>query len=246
MSPPGSTAYVRRASATPIEEDLALIDADPGVRQEFQAIANQRRRQMLEFRRLLKELDGHRQSGESLRAAAIAYTIDYHHVRSRWEAARQLERTFDDAIAHPSQPAAGHEGSNWSLRTLWCRWRYGGRINRLLQQPAFAGYDALQRKVCRRLLCRRRGPLLDALCRLTRDPTLADPLDDARKVLRAVARDPATWSRQLVILRAVQTLSVLDLKTYCDLVHELGEYDPCALDAADGMVASEEERMDRV
>ena len=43
----------------------------------------------------------------------------------------------------------------------------------------------------------------------------------------SIARDPATWSRQLVTLRAVQTLSVLDLQTYCDLVAELGEYETC-------------------
>ena len=50
---PGSTAYLRQATLTPIEEDLALIDADPGVRHEFRQLAGRRRRQVLEFRRLL-------------------------------------------------------------------------------------------------------------------------------------------------------------------------------------------------
>jgi hypothetical protein len=47
---------------------------------------------------------------------------------------------------------------------------------------------------------------------------------EAKQVLAAVGRDPDTWSRELVTLRAVQTLSLLDLKIYCDLVAELGEY----------------------
>ena len=49
-------------------------------------------------------------------------------------------------------------------------------------------------------------------------------MEHARQVLSQVARDPGPWTRQLVILRTIQTLSVLDLKTYCDLVYELGEY----------------------
>jgi hypothetical protein len=52
----------------------------------------------------------------------------------------------------------------------------------------------------------------------------ADPVEHVRQVLQEVGRDPAPWTRQLVILRAVQTLSVLDLKTYSDVVYELGEY----------------------
>ena len=59
---------------------------------------------------------------------------------------------------------------------------------------------------------------------LTHHRAPSDPVSAARAVLCDAARDPATWTQQLVVLRAVQTLSVLDLKTYCDLVAELGEY----------------------
>ncbi len=244
ISLPGSTAHgggrvwhphipptARRATSTPIEEDLALIGADPGVVREFRGLAAECRRQILEFRRLLASFDCGRQSAESLRAMAIAYAIDYAQVRTRLEASHRLKRAFHEACESPS-------GSGWSLGAPWRRWKYAARMNRLLKQPAFEPY-AEQRETCLRLLSSRCGPLLKDLRRLTHDDVPEDPVDNAKRVLLAVARDPATWSRQLVILRAVQTLSVLDLKTYCDLVAELGEYGPCPADGADGMVASE-------
>ena len=219
---PGSTPCAGRATLTPIEEDLALIGADPGVQREFRRLAAECRRQVLEFRRLLAQLDCGPQSAESLRAMAVAYTIDYAGVRIRLEASQRLVRAFDDACANP--PNLG-----WSVRALWRRWKHAARLDCLLKQPAFRDY-AGRRETCLALLCRRRGPLLKDLRRLTQRDFTTDPMAEARRVLLAVARDPATWSRQLVILRAVQTLSVLDLKTYCDLVAELGEYDTCPSD----------------
>ncbi len=229
VSLPGSAAFAGRATGSPIEEDLALIGADPGVRREFRSLAAECRRHVLQFRRLLANWDCSGQSGQSLRAMAIAYAIDYAQVRTRLEAGRRLKKSFDEACSKPS-------GVGWSLGTLWRRWKNSARVDRLLKQPAFAAY-AGQRDTCLALLCRR-GPLLADLRRLTAGNVAAHPVYEARQVLLAVGRDPATWSRQLVVLRAVQTLSVLDLRTYCDLVAELGEYGTCTADGADGMVPS--------
>ena len=88
----------------------------------------------------------------------------------------------------------------------------------------------------RRLLWERRRTLAPVVRLLAGKVAPADPVADARQVLDAIARDPATWSRQLVVLRTIQTLSVLDLETYCDLVAELGEYAPCAPEAKDDML----------
>jgi len=219
ISLPGSNADGQRATSMPIDEDLARIDADPGVWREFRGLASQRRRQMLEFRQLLAQLAPAGQSRESLRAMALAYTVDYCGVRTTWEATRRLKRAFHEVLENSA--AAGR-----SLPAFWSRWRHGKRFDRLFTQPAFRGYDARQQDTCRRLLFHRRGSLLRALQNLTRHDIAKDPLEEARRVLLAVARDPTTWTRQLVVLRAVQTLSVLDLETYCDLVAELGEYEP--------------------
>jgi len=75
--PPGPNRGVREAEVVQIEEDLALIGAEPSVRREFRDLASRRRRQMLDFRRLLCELGIEAYSAEAMRAMAIAYAIDY-------------------------------------------------------------------------------------------------------------------------------------------------------------------------
>ena len=221
---PGTSAGLHTTGTSPIEEDLALIGVEPGVVREFRGLAAQRRRQVLEFRRWSARFHLAKKPAPSLRAMAVAYTIDYRDVRSTLEAAQLLRRTFDEAIAPASQspPAVEHRGC-FAL-ALWRRWRYAKRLERLFSRPGFEHYGQQQPDVCGRVLWARGGPLLRALKVLT-DTDAADPLQDAREVLSAVADDPDTWSRQLVVLRAVQTLSVLDLWTYCDLVAELGEYE---------------------
>ena len=219
---PGPKSQVARVTAAPIEEDLALIDADPGVRQRFRRLAAEHRRRVRDFRRLVSSSDGGPFSAESLRAMAIAYAIDFRGVRSRFEAAERLKMAFDEV--DPKGPAMSR-----SLRQLWCRWRYARDVRRLFERPDFVNYSARRRNACAAAIYGRRGALLGALRTLTRGDGSVDPIEDARQIVAAVGRDPATWTRQLVVLRAVQTLSVLDLTIYCDLVAELGEYGPDAV-----------------
>ncbi len=221
---PGSSPYLRGGTAAPIEEDIASIGAQPTLKKRFRTLAAQRRRQVADLRDWLARFDLQGQSNESLRAVAIAYTIDFQQARSRLQATRQLQRHFEDLIAEQGLRSPLARLPEWSLRAAWCRWRYRGRLFQLFRQPAFAGYSPKQQRRCRRLVYCRRGGLLKALRLLTGPDAPSDPVDRARRSLAQVARDPAPWSRQLVVLRAVQTLSVLDLKTYCDLVYELGEY----------------------
>jgi len=230
---PGSPTNVRGATTSPIEEDLALVRAGPGVQTKFRQLAAKRRRQILGFRRWLLRFGRGQHSSQSLRAMAVAYTIDYQDVRSRLEATDRLRRAFDQALADPGRTSAAL-GESSSLRArCWCWMRYRGKIKRLFRQPAFKDHDAREHRICRRLICRQRGPLLDALRALASRGAPEDPVEHAKQALLAVARDPDTWSRQLVVLRTVQTLSVLDLRTCCDLVAELGEYDTSTANAVD-------------
>jgi hypothetical protein len=222
---PGSALGTPSATATPIEEDLALVRADVAVREKFRLLAATRRRQVLDFRRWLLRFGSEQPPPVAQRAMTVAYTIDYHHVRRYLEATQRLEEASEEAAGSAAAPAAGGGRPRRLAASCWCRLRHGGKIRRLLDQPAFARYDLAQRRRLRRLICGRRGPLLEAVRCLTRAGVPDDPVGHARNELLAVALDPDTWSRQLVVLRAVQTLSVLDLQTYCDLVAELGEYD---------------------
>ena len=222
--PPGVSGDVHEASQVQVEDDLALIGAEPSVKSEFRRLASERRRQMLEFGGHLKRFETEGLSSQSLRAMAIAYTIDYGGVRSCLEAAAQVERAFAEAIAQQSLPVASQKLPPWSISSFCRGLRNWRRLNRLFRQGSFRDYDRGQRAACRRWIRRQGGPVLPALRRLTGRRAGSDPLGDAGQLLLDVARDPDTWSRQLVVLRAVQTLSVLDLETYCTLVGQLGQY----------------------
>jgi hypothetical protein len=226
VMPPGRGAERTEPSGAEIERDLESLGAAPTLKAEFRALADQRRTQLRDLRRRLGPFGLEDASPESLRAAAIAYSVDYRGVRSRLEATELVRKTFDRACASPTGPLG-----NWTPGALWCRWRFRGRMDRLFQQPALAHYDQHAQSICRGVVCRERGALIGAVRQLTNgDSTGADPIADAREVLAGAARDPETWTRQLMTLRAVQTLSVVDLKVYRDLVAELGEYDVRATD----------------
>ena len=91
--------------------------------------------------------------------------------------------------------------------------------------PLFADLDADSQAVCRRMVVTERGDLLRDVRGLTARRHGPDPVETTWAILEQIGRDPRPWSRQLVTLRAVQTLSVLDLALYCNLVANLGDYE---------------------
>ena len=220
--PPGPNRGVREAAVVQIEEDLALIGAEPSVRREFRDLASQRRRQMIDFRRWSGELGIEAYSAEAMRAMAIAYAIDYQGVRSRLEAVTRVREAFDTAIANAGAGKGRGRFGIGSFRRL----RHRGELKRLFEQPAFSQYGDQKRKVClRSVAAGDKSLLVDIRGIAGKSGEAEDRVECARQVILSVGRDPHTWSRQLVVLRAVQTLSVLDLSTYCDLVAQLGAYD---------------------
>jgi len=221
---PGLEKQARPGGIPQVDEDLKALGVTPALRAELRQLAKERHTQMLDLRRLLGQWEPPSRRPAALRAVAVAYAVDYRNARSTLEAARLVRRACDRALAEGPRRLAPPD---WSPRALWCRWRFRKALRALFQQPEFRHYDGKQQAVCRRWIARRRGPLLDALRRLTanRQPWSTDPVAEAYRTLAAVARDPEPWSGQLVTLRTVQTLSVVDLKVYCELVAELGQYD---------------------
>ncbi len=229
---PGVSAGRGGESAPPFEEDLARIDAEPALFDEFRQMARQRRRQVLELRRWLKRFALQGTGPRGLRAAALAYTIDFRGMRGTLEATLRLERAFDE-VCSPEAGGPPRRIRGLAPRALLTRVRFRRRVGRLFRQSAFQRFPPNDQRLCRRLLYVRRGQLLRDVRRLARRRG-ADPGIEARSLLESVARDPTTWTRQLVILRAVQTLSVLDLETYRELTAELGEYEEAGAVESEG------------
>lgn len=235
--------------AVPVDEDLNLIAAEPPLRSQLARLAAQRRRQVLDLRYWLRRLGLENHPPESLRAMALAYIVDHGRVRATLESARLLERAWGPVHAAETArfpPPSGMSALPARGKTLtsraaslaealanagdvlfglfrFRRRRFAKQAQRVLGYP----WLRVPPRGCHRHWVRqawKRPELRKAVQRLAQTAPGADPLDEVRQTLQSVARDPATWTRQLVVLRAVQTLSVLDLQLYCDLVARLGRY----------------------
>jgi hypothetical protein len=86
------------------------------------------------------------------------------------------------------------------------------------------GYNEYQRAQIVRYLRLKRN-LADGWLDLLLSQGGLDPIGVLRTRLRAVIARTGLWSEQVVILRTVQTLTVLDLHHYCRSVWRLGRYE---------------------
>lgn len=220
-----------RSPVVPIEEDLAAAGVHAGAFREFRELAASRRRQIADFQFWRQRLGLDAVCGEAARATTIAWLIDYRGIRGDLEALAIVEQAMGEARSS-DRPLP--RGSAWRPAALLCRWWNAVCINQVLEQPHAVRLEPEHRTRFRHLVTLRRGPLLQAVKRLAMVGARS-PVDEPRRMLHEIARDPATWSRQLLVLRAVQTLSMLDLWTYRDLVAELGEYDVPETDSLTGI-----------
>lgn len=237
-----------RGPTVPVDDDLNLIAAEPPLRRQLAQLAAGRRRQVLDLRYWLRRLGLDDEPAESLRAMALAYIVDHCRVRSLLESVRAVERSWAFAATRDSaaQQRTGREVDRAPRRGAWGplravagamlgakdvllrpfrfrRQRFERQAERVLAYPWLANIP----RGCHPQWIRQaweRPELRKAVQTLACFLLTPDPLAEARDALQAVARDPAPWTRQLVVLRAVQTLSVLDLQLYCDLVARLGRY----------------------
>ncbi|MBK8979440.1 MAG: hypothetical protein IPM29_26370 [Planctomycetes bacterium] len=160
------------------------------------------------------------------RAVTIAYMTDREHLRTLLRAERWLEERLAQ-MEDPATDLPGHflrRAGSWSCR--------GGRPHRVVRWLAD---DLGDRRVSRR----GRGNFVrswfdgdDELRDVVRVwSTLPDGVTPFQRGLEIARRIYATRNdiaRELAALRAIQTMSVLDVRNYRTLVFELGNY------AADG------------
>jgi len=209
-----------------LEADLQFISAGPDLLDDLE---QQRRRAEADMRRLRRLLDQgllervaerlqtsvqSLSTREHMRAAAVAYTADLRGVRSHLSAAEVLQEVFSAAPLQPLFPP--RPWPQWRLRRLfgkaWKRFGRGDRAARLAAWRAVAhnhwgAADALRVWAERGEACREEG----------------------ERILAEILRHPARVSEQLVTVRTIQTLAVLDVLNYREHVFRMGNY------AADGL-----------
>jgi hypothetical protein len=160
---------------------------------------------------------------EGYRAVAVAYAIDYKGARTLSGFRARAESAVRKAVdARGTGPGAG---LLWRALRLFIPYR---RLKEAFREfMARFGPDDLSPKEQGWVWRAVRADLF-GLKRLVKIATALEPGTEpkqaSRDVLAEAARHPESWSEQLVTLRTVQALSLLDVRNYRRQVWALGEY----------------------
>ena len=155
---------------------------------------------------------------DATRAVAIAWLIDYQRCRTLLTAQRDIERAFETFLSNPgdARPKARLFRNESERRfTSW------------IAQSPFRDRAPSDLSLLRRAYASNRGRVRSLMNDLHAAGGAERASENGLRTLASVARHPAPWSRQLLTLRTVQSLCVLDILNARDLVAELGGYPGC-------------------
>lgn len=204
--------------------DLAFLRAPPSLERRIDEERGRSARDMARFARLLDEgllgriaallgIEREAITPEQVRAAAVAYACDLRGARRHLSAATILREVFASAESRPPLP--------------------GRLLPRFGLSRAFDDYWAVQgsRRPGARLRAWRAtlhdlDGVAGALLAFDRFGDVAER--EGESILADILRHPSRVTDRLVTLRAVQTLSLIDLLRYREHVHRLGAYGPAA------------------
>ncbi len=236
-----------------LEKDLDFIKALDSEKDYFKELFLQRKKQLYRFvefvqkngwqekgfseylQKLNPELessqiqDVNKRKNEILRAMAIAYTINYRSVASLLNARETIEDIFQMAIRNKGKIS----GYNFTQKVYVF-------FSRLIQTYFFAkedwektgflefwqdrGYEKFytqqEKKWCWSAYLANRNTLKNILEFIKEEGDIVI-IDE---ILQQIIRNPGPWTEELISLRAIQTLSVMDVQNYRRHVARLGGY----------------------
>ena len=165
--------------------------------------------------------------GEALRALVAALILDHDDaatLASSIEALEMLMLHASDPKADPKALPPGLPDPVTDLRLLWRPVRARGWSSKaLFDLPCFPNYDAAARKRIQAYL-RRHKSTAGGWIRVVLGQGGDHPWEEVRARLRDVLLKTDLWSDQILVLRAVQTLTLLDVQHNGELVWRLGGY----------------------
>ncbi len=204
-----------------LEEDRAFLDLDVDVSREIERHLRRGRAEMRRFRRLMNDRLLERAAtavglssdafneAQHRRAAAIAYFADYRGVRSRLSAHTVLKEVFRSVAEEP--PRSGklmpRPFMKRTFRRYWQRYGFGGKMERN------TAWRAVRHNV---------WGVADALNRWSELGQEVE--EDGLRVMGELLQDAEQICEELMTLRAVQSLAVLDVLHYREHVFRLGNY----------------------
>jgi hypothetical protein len=248
------------ATQSLMETDLDYI----GATRQDRIIAEQLRRQhqmrlewvarwLVQFGWTFEELPGYlsreipflaNRGGEALRALVASCVLDHDDIATLARSIEGLKRT----LAHAADPALdprklppGLPDPVVNLRALWHpAHRCKRPLADLFELPCFPAYDLAQRRrIVRYLRAHRRA--VRGWIKVVLGQGGPDPWATVKSRMRAVLLRTDLWSDQILVLRAVQTLTMLDLQHNCELVWSLGGYTRTEAERPEETVGTEDE-----
>ena len=216
---PGSTRTTIEGSQ--IDVDLSFLRLSPAFHQE---VEQERERTDTDIRRLNRLLDtglldraarsaglaeGAFHTKEHLRAATIAYVADLDQIRVHLTPRRILNKVFQNAMNRPPSPSGlmPHLLLKRKFNRYWAEYGFGGRA---------------EKKTAWRAVVNNVWQAKDALI-VWADPT-KDPQVEGERRLGRLLLHPRRVSEQIVTVRAIQSLAVLDVLNYREHIYKLGRY----------------------
>jgi hypothetical protein len=157
-----------------------------------------------------------------MRAIVTAFLCDHEHVCTLVEARERLGGFLDRlARGETGEPGRRRWRPGWSLRKIevWTETAW----------PHFAGEHrddpALRRRFTRAMRSASRDLIrhLEDLARYA--PKEGDLAASVRASLRCVAEQPSCWTEQIIAVRTLQTLGMIDLLGYEEAIRALGAYE---------------------
>jgi hypothetical protein len=165
--------------------------------------------------------------GEALRALVAACILDHNDIATLALSIGGLKRVFahaTDSSEDPKRIASGLPDPIVNLRRLWHPVHRCKRpVADLFDLPCFPAYNsAQQRRILRYLRLHRR--VVRGWIKVVLGQGARDPWATVNARMRDVILRTDLWSDQILVLRAVQSLTMLDLQHNCELVWNLGGY----------------------
>lgn len=167
--------------------------------------------------------------GEVLRALATAYVTNHESLRSVITAPAVAKGFIEGALQ--KSETIGFRIEHFLFGTLlWFRPRRRRRkhlLRRYLNaEPTLAHLDSQQRYKLDRLFFAADDPIAEAVSLEIESATRRDAGEDfLLSSLQCVARDHAAWTNKVITVRTLQTVTVLDIDSYRDLVWKVGSYE---------------------
>ncbi len=224
----------------PFEEDLEFIQALDYERDYFYSLYRQRKNGLKSFHSFIKERNWKGEafleylasidatlpprSGEIMRALALAYTIDYKELPSFLNATEVLQNAFNEAI-DGVRKLSFHDrffvlGPNKIKEILFGKSNRERKDFNKFWQSHYENYSEQEKKIAWHTYLKGRKNLRPALTFMS----VGGDFAGAEKILQQIIRNPTPWTEELIAIRTVQTLAILDVSNYQKHISRLGEY----------------------